>query len=160
MNQQVTTVTTTTMYSSLEYDTNFQNDFQDISSGEKRVVRVGTKTFDKTGLYITVKLHKKNEDGVFKCYQAVTLTTREIDCLADNYSKIKKLVKKQTGEKTSSSLSSSSSSSSSSSAVNDKHRKRRYTSKLSVRPEKESAESGDENEADDEYSNHKKCRVA
>ena len=86
----------------------------------------------------------------------MSLTTREFDCLADNYSKIKKLVKKQTGEKTSS----SSSSSSSSSAVNDKHHKRRYTSKRSVRPEKECAESGDENDADDEYSNNKKCRVA
>ena len=93
---------------------------------------------------------------MFKCCQAVTFTTREFDCLADNYSKIKKLVKKQTGEKTSS----SSSSSSSSSAVNDKHHKKRYTSKRLVRPKKECAESGDENEADDEYSNHKKCRVA
>ena len=129
MNQQVTTVTTTTMYSSLENDTDFYDDFQDISSGEKRIVRIGTKTFDKTGTYITVKLYKKIEDGVFKCYQAVTLTTREFDCLADNYSKIKKLVKKQTGEKTSS----SSSSSSSSSAVNDKHHKRRYTSKQLVK---------------------------
>ena len=86
----------------------------------------------------------------------MTLTTREFDCLADNYSKIKKLVKKQTGEKTSS----SSSSSSSSSALNDKYHKRRYTSKRSVRPEKECAESGDEKDADDEYSNNKKCRVA
>ena len=64
------------------------------------------------------------------------------------------MVKKQTGEKT------SSSSSSSYSTVNDKHHKRRYTSKRSVRPEKECAENGDENEADDEYSNHKKFRVA
>ena len=55
-------------------------------------------------------------------YQAVSLTTREFDCLADNYSKIKNLVKKQTAEKTSSS-------SSSSSAVNDKHHKRRYNVK-------------------------------
>ena len=41
-------------------------------------------------------------------------------------------------------------------AVNDKNHKRRYTSKRSVCPGKECAESGDENEADDEYSNHKK----
>ena len=73
------------MYSSLEKDTDFYDDFQYISSGEKRIVRVGTKPFDKMGTYITVKLYKKNEDGVFKCYQAVTLTTREFDCLADNY---------------------------------------------------------------------------
>ena len=93
MNQQVTTVTTTTMYLSLENDTDFYDDFQEISSGEKRIVRVGTNTFDKTGTYITVKLYKKNEDGVFKCYQAVTLTTKEFDCLADNYSKNKKWLK-------------------------------------------------------------------
>ena len=104
-------------------------------------------------------MYKKNVDGVFKCYQAVTLTTKEFDCLADNYSKNKKLVITQTGEKTSSS-SSSSSSFSSSSAVNDKHHKRRYASKRSVRPEKECAERGDENDAGDEYSNKKKCRVA
>ena len=91
LNQQVTTVTTTTMYSSLENDTDFYDDFQDISSGEKRIVRVGTKIFDKTGTYITVKLYKKNKDGVFKCYQTVTLTTREFDSLADNYTKIKKI---------------------------------------------------------------------
>ena len=67
---------------------------------------------------------------------------------------IKKMVKKQTGEKTSSSCSSSSS------AANDKHYKKRYRSKVSVCPEKECAESGDENNADDEYSINKKCRVA
>ena len=68
--------------------TDFCDDFQDLSLGEKRIVRVGTKLFDKTGTYITVKLYKKNEDGVYKCYQALTLTTRELDCLVDNYSKI------------------------------------------------------------------------
>ena len=45
------------------------------------------------------------------------------------------MVKKETGEKTS-----FSSSSSLSSAVNDKHHKRRYTSKQSVRPKKECAD--------------------
>ena len=118
---------------------------------KNRIVRVGTTTFDKTGTYITIKMYKKNEDGVFKRYQAVTLLTKDFDCLAENNSKIKK----QTVEKTS-----SSSSSSSSSAANDKHHKRRYTLKRSVRPEKECAENGDENNAADEYSNNKKCRVS
>ena len=81
------------MHCLLENDTDFYDDFQDISSGEKCIVRVGTKTFDKTGTYITAKLYKKNEDGVFKCLQALTLTTREFDCLADNYSKFKKWLK-------------------------------------------------------------------
>ena len=74
----------------LESDTNFFDDFRDISSGEKRIVRVGTKTFEKTGTYITLKLYKKTDEEVFKMYQAVTLTTKEIDSLADNYSKVKK----------------------------------------------------------------------
>ena len=47
------------MYSSLENDTDFYDDFQDLSLGEKRIVRVGTKTFDETGTYITIKLYKK-----------------------------------------------------------------------------------------------------
>ena len=81
------------MYLSRENDTEFYDDFQDISSVEKRIVRVGTKTLDKTGTYNTVKLYKKDEDGVFKCYHAVTLTTREFDCYADNYSKINKWLK-------------------------------------------------------------------
>ena len=75
------------MYSSLENDKDFYDDFQDISSGEKRIVQVGTKIVDKTNTNITIKLYKKNEDGVFQCNQAVTLTTKEFDCLADNHSK-------------------------------------------------------------------------
>ena len=74
----------------LESDTNFFDDFRDISSGEKRIVRVGTKTFEKTSTYITLKLYKKTDEKVFKMYQAVTLTTKQFDCLADNYSKVKK----------------------------------------------------------------------
>ena len=58
------------MYSSLEKDTDVYDDFQDVSLEEKFIVRVGTKTFDQTGTYITIKLYKKNEDDVFKCYQA------------------------------------------------------------------------------------------
>ena len=82
------------MYSSLETDTDFYDDFQDRSLGEECIVRVGKKTFDKTSTYITVKMYQKNEDGVYKCYQALTLTTREFDCLVDSYSKIKKRLKR------------------------------------------------------------------
>ena len=45
----------------LENDTNFFDDFRDISSGEKRIVRVGTKTFEKKGTYFTLKLYKKTD---------------------------------------------------------------------------------------------------
>ena len=83
----------------LESDTNFFDDFRDISSGEKRIVRVGTKIFEKTGTYITLKLYEKTDKEMFKMYQAVTLTTKKFDCLADNYSKVKKMIKAPTGEK-------------------------------------------------------------
>ena len=53
------------MYSSLENDKDFYDDFQDTSSGEKRIVQVGTKIVDKANTNITIKLYKKNEDGVF-----------------------------------------------------------------------------------------------
>ena len=58
MDRQVTTVTTTAMYSSLENDTDIYVDFQDLL-GEKRIVRVGTKTFDKTGIYILQQKFKE-----------------------------------------------------------------------------------------------------
>ena len=48
-------------------------------------------------------------------YQAVTLTTKEFDCLTDSYSKVKKMIKAPTGEKISTST-----------TGNDKHQKRRY----------------------------------
>ena len=131
----------------LESDTNFFDDFRDISSGEKRIVRVGTKTFEKTGTYITLKLYKKTDEEVFKMYQAVTLTTKEFDSLADNYSKVKKMIKAATGEKISICT-----------TGNDKPQKRRYKSKRSVYSEKDcNSENGEDDEED--YFN-KKCRVA
>ena len=39
----------------LESDTKIFDDFRDISSAEKRIVRSGTKIFEKTGTYITYK---------------------------------------------------------------------------------------------------------
>ena len=131
----------------LESDTNFFDNFRDISSGEKRIVRVGTKTFEKTGTYITLKLYKKTDEEVFKMYQAVTLTTKDFDCLADNYSKVKKMIKAPTGDKISTST-----------TGDDKPQKRRYKSKRSIYSEKDcNSENGDDDEED--YSN-KKCRVA
>ena len=133
----------------LESDTNFFDYFRDISSGEKRIVRVGRKTFEKTGTYITLKLYKKTDKEVFKLCQAVTLTTKEFDCLADNYAKksLKKMVKAPTGEKISTST-----------TGNDKPQKRQYKTKRSVYSEKDcNSENGDDDEED--YSNEK-CRVA
>ena len=69
------------------------DDFRDISSKDKRLVRVGLKIFAQNGTYVTIILYKKNEEGIFKCRQELTLSTGEIDSLADNNTKIKKLMK-------------------------------------------------------------------
>ena len=42
------------MYASLETDVDYFDDFRDISSNDKRLVRVGAKTFAQTGTYVTI----------------------------------------------------------------------------------------------------------
>ena len=81
------------MYASLETDVDYFDDFRDISSNDKRLVRVGAKTFAQTGTYITIELYKKDEEGTLKYRQRITLSTGEFESLADNYTKIKKLTK-------------------------------------------------------------------
>ena len=44
-------------------------------------------------------MYKKNDNGMFKMYQTVTLRANEFDCLADNYSKVTTKIKEATGEK-------------------------------------------------------------
>ena len=80
-------------YSTLETDVDYFDDFRDISSNDKRLVRVGAKTFEQTGTYITIKLYKKDKEGNFKYRQGITLSTGEFESLADNYTKIKRLTK-------------------------------------------------------------------
>ena len=82
----------------LRSDTDFLDDFCDISSGEKRIVRAGTKTFEKTVNYITLEFFNKTDEEVFKMYQADTLTTKKFDFLADNFSKVEKKIKAPTCE--------------------------------------------------------------
>ena len=81
------------MYASLETDVDYFDDLPDISSNDKRLIRVGATTFSQTGTYITIKLYKKDEEATFKYRQAITLSTGEFESLADNYTKIQKLTK-------------------------------------------------------------------
>ena len=81
------------MYASLDTDVDYFDDLRDISSNDKRLVRVGAKIFAQTGTYITIKLYKKDEEGTFKYRQGITLSTGEFESLADNYTKIKRLTK-------------------------------------------------------------------
>ena len=63
------------MYASLDTDVDYFDDFRDIYSNDKRLIRVGAKTFAQTGTYITIKLYKKDEEGTFKYRQGITLSS-------------------------------------------------------------------------------------
>ena len=82
------------MYASLETDVDYFDDFRDISSNDKRLVRIGAKTFAQTGTYITINLYKKHKEGTFMYRQEITLSTGELESLADIYIKIKRLNEK------------------------------------------------------------------
>ena len=82
------------MYTSLETDVDYFDDFRDISSNDKRLVRIGAKTFAQTGTYITINLYKKHKEGTFMYRQQITLSTGELESLADIYIKIKRLNEK------------------------------------------------------------------
>ena len=60
------------MYASLETNVDYFDEFRDISSKDKRLVRDDAKTFAQTGSYITIKLNRKNEEGTFKYRQGIT----------------------------------------------------------------------------------------
>ena len=51
------------MYASLETDYDYLDNFWEISSNGKRLIRVGAKTFAQTGTYVAIKLYKKVEKG-------------------------------------------------------------------------------------------------
>ena len=115
------------MYASLDTDVDYFDDFRDISSNDKRLVRVGAKTFPQTGTYITIKLYKKDEEGTFKYRQGITLSTGEFESLADNYTNIKRLTKAKNCD------------------VTEKLRKKRNKSKKSSCSEKECESENDDN---------------
>ena len=72
------------MYASLEIDFDFLDGFWDISSNDKRLVRVGAKTFAQTGTKVTIKFYQKEQEGTSKYRQRKSLTTGEFATLADN----------------------------------------------------------------------------
>ena len=115
------------MYASIETDVDYFDNFRDISSNDKRLVRVGPKTFAQTDTYITIKLYKKDEDATFKYRQGITLSTGEFDSLAENYTKIKRCTNGKNSD------------------VTDKLRKKPKKSKKFSCSEKESESENDDN---------------
>ena len=81
------------MYASLGICFDFFDGFWDISSNDKRLVRVVAKTFAQTGTKITIQFYQKDQEGTFKYRQRKSLTTGEFASLADNYTKIKRFTK-------------------------------------------------------------------
>ena len=67
------------MYASLETDIGYFDGFRDTSWNDKRLVAVGAKKFAHTGTYITIKMYKRDQEGIFK-----TLLFGEFGFLADN----------------------------------------------------------------------------
>lgn len=76
-----------------ETDAKFSEKFIDISKTEKRLVRVASKHYERTGNYIFLKVFKKNQTGEFTVCQRLTLTAEEFDKLASNAEQIKNLRK-------------------------------------------------------------------
>ena len=72
------------MYSSPETDIDYFDNFWKFSSNVERFVRVGTKTFAQTGIFIIIKLSKKSEEGFFNYRQQVNLSSGKHESLADN----------------------------------------------------------------------------
>ena len=62
------------MYASLETVVDYFGNFRDMSLIDKRLDRIGAKSFAQTGTYITIKWYKKHEDGTSKYRQGITLS--------------------------------------------------------------------------------------
>ena len=65
----------------LTKDENFGNFHHNISHSSSRLVRATTKTYDRTGTYIFLKLFKKKADDEFILAQKVNLTKEEFEKL-------------------------------------------------------------------------------
>lgn len=77
----------------IEKDTKHSDNFLNISETEKRLIRVGVRTYKPTGTYLTVKLFKKNDSDEFVQNQRVTLSLNEFQKLAESYQQIQDLRK-------------------------------------------------------------------
>ena len=69
-------------------DKDFGDSSIDISKTERRLLRVTTKTYERTGTYLFLKLLKKGADGEFSIDQRVTLTVPEFQELTNNVENI------------------------------------------------------------------------
>ena len=69
-----------------EIDAEFGDAHFDVSKNEKRLIRVTLKTYERTGIYIFLKLFQKGEHD-YELQQRITLTLEEFEKLSKKNSK-------------------------------------------------------------------------
>ena len=69
-------------------DSEFGDNYYDISKTEKRLIRATLKTYEKTGTYVFLKLFKKVDDN-YEFQQRLSLSTDEFDKLIKKAPKIR-----------------------------------------------------------------------
>ena len=72
--------------SSLDLDADYCDSHFELSSGEKRHVRISTKTYEQSGTYISLKLFKReNGESQFTFSQRITLSLDEFNKLTSEW---------------------------------------------------------------------------
>ena len=71
-----------------EKDAEFGDAHFDVSKNVKRLIRVTLKTYERTGIYIFLKLFKKGEHD-YEFQQRITLTLEEFEKLSKKTTKIR-----------------------------------------------------------------------
>ena len=72
----------------IDQDNQFGDQLLDFSVGDKRIVRATVKSYPTTGVYVFIKLFKKNNEGTFTRMQQIGLTQSEFHALMDLQGKL------------------------------------------------------------------------
>ena len=77
----------------LSKDAEYSDNYLDFSANEKRLVRVGVKSYQKTGEYITLKLFKReSSDSSYSFNQKIALSSDEFQTFLEKLNKIKRML--------------------------------------------------------------------
>ena len=74
-------------------DSEYSDNYIDVSKNEKRLVRVSSKTYEQTGTYVSLKLFKREtKEGEFQFSQRATVSLEEFQAIIDRLPKIKRML--------------------------------------------------------------------
>ena len=77
----------------LSKDAEYSDNYLDFSANDKRLIRVGVKSYQKTGEYITLKLFKReSSDSSYSFNQKITLSSDEFQTFLEKLNKIKRML--------------------------------------------------------------------